>query len=173
MKPASAARLLAAGLVVQRLGEVRWAKRNEQRARAAGAVEFGASHYPAFFVLHPAWLVGLLAESRHADAPARLGWLAAVVLMQPARLLTMRLLGDQWTTRILITPGAPRVTRGIYRWAKHPAYAVVTLELLAAPIAVRAPRTAVLATVANAILLGRFRIPAENEAERTRTPATG
>ncbi|MDO9353039.1 MAG: isoprenylcysteine carboxylmethyltransferase family protein [Solirubrobacteraceae bacterium] len=163
------ARLLATGLVVQRLGEVRYAKGNERAARAQGAVEHGARHYPAFFVLHPAWLAGLLWESRHEERPVRAGWLALTLLAQPARVATMRALGQQWTTRILITPGAPRIARGPYRWMRHPAYAVVTAELVAAPLAVRAPRTAIIATVANALLLGLVRIPAEEAAERTRT----
>lgn len=163
------ARLLAAGLIVQRLGEVRYAKGNERAARAAGAVEHGARHYPAFFVLHPAWLAGLLWESRAADRPVQLPWLLLTLLAQPARIATMRALGPQWTTRILITPGAPRISTGPYRWFRHPAYAVVTAELVAAPLAVRAPRTAVLATIANVALLGLVRIPAETRAERTRT----
>ncbi len=61
-----------------------------------------------------------------------------------------------------------RVLR-LYRLTPHPAYAAVTLELLAAPLAVRAPRTAALATIANAALLGLVRIPAEQRAELTRT----
>lgn len=171
-----AARAIVAGLIVQRLGEVRFAKANEQAARAAGAVEHGAGHYPLFFVLHPAWLVGLLWESRQQTEPVRLGWLAVALLAQPARIATMRALGPQWTTRILITPGAPRVASGLYRWTRHPAYMTVTAELLATPMAVRAPRTALLGTIANALLLGLIRIPAENRAEATRTvtePAGG
>lgn len=167
-----AARAIVAGLIAQRLGEVRFAKANERAARAAGAVEHGAGHYPLFFVLHPAWLAGLLWESRRETRPVRLGWLAVSLLAQPARIATMRALGPQWTTRILITPGAPRITTGLYRFTRHPAYATVTAELLATPLAVRAPRTALLGTIANALLLGLVRIPAENRAEATRTATT-
>lgn len=169
MKPWNAARIVVAALVAQRLGEVRMAKANERAARAAGAVEHGAGHYPLFFVLHPAWLVGMLIESRRATGRVRLGWLALAVLAQPARIATMRALGPQWTTRILITPGAPRITSGLYRWTRHPAYAAVTVELLATPLALRAPRTALLGSAANAALLGLIRIPAETRAEQTRT----
>lgn len=169
MSPTWVARALAAALVVLRLGEIRFAKRNERTAREAGAVEFGARHYPLFFVLHPAWLAGILVESRGAEGRVRPGWLALAILAQPARLATMRALGPQWTTRVLITPGLPRVEAGPYRWIRHPAYAVVTAELLAAPLAVRADRTAGVASLANALLLGLVRIPAENRAELTRT----
>mgnify|MGYP001028231444 CR=1 FL=1 len=162
-------RLLAAGLIASRLSEVRLAKRNEAAARAAGATEHGKGHYPAFFVLHPAWLAGILAESSGAAQPPRLAWLAAGAVASPVRWATMRALGDQWTTRILITPGRAAVRTGLYRFTPHPAYAAVTLELLALPMAVRAPRTAALATIANALLLGLARIPAERRAELTRT----
>ncbi|MDQ8046746.1 MAG: isoprenylcysteine carboxylmethyltransferase family protein [Solirubrobacteraceae bacterium] len=162
---------IAGALVVQRLGEVRFAKGNERAARERGAVEFGARHYPLFFVLHPAWLVGLVAESRAAGRRVSPGWLAAAILMQPLRVSTMRLLGPQWTTRVLITPGARRVDRGLYRWFKHPAYAAVTVELLATPLAVGARRTALGGSVANLALLGLLRLPAERRAEATRTPA--
>jgi methyltransferase len=160
---------IAAALVVQRLGEVRFAKGNERAARAAGAVEHGAGHYPLFFVLHPLWLLGLVVESRRAGRPVRFGWLALAALAQPVRISTMKLLGPQWTTRVLITPGAPRVTRGLYRFTRHPAYAAVTVELLATPLAVGARGTALGASVANAALLGLLRIPAEERAEQTRS----
>ena len=169
MTTRQAARALVAGFVVQRLSEVRLAKRNEQAARDAGAVEHGAAHYPAFFVLHPTWLVCMLVESADEQRPPRWGWLALALAMQPVRWATMRTLGPQWTTRILITPGAPRIESGLYRLTNHPAYAAVTTELLAAPLGLRAPRTAAAATIANALLLGLVRIPAEQRAEATRT----
>ncbi|MEH3052825.1 MAG: isoprenylcysteine carboxylmethyltransferase family protein [Patulibacter minatonensis] len=163
-----AAQAVVAALVASRLSEVRLAERNERAARAAGAVEHSAGHYPAFFLLHPAWLVGMLAEPGERATPPRLGWLALAAAAQPVRWWTMRALGQQWTTRILITPGAERVTSGPYRLTPHPAYLAVTAELLAAPLAVRAPRTAIAASVANALLLGLVRIPAERRAEATR-----
>src|SRR4051794_28963987 len=102
MTPRIAARLIVGALIAQRLSEVRMAKANERAARAAGAVEHGARHYPLFFVLHPAWLVGMLVESNRADGRVRLGWLAVSLLAQPVRIATMRALGPQWTTRVLI-----------------------------------------------------------------------
>ncbi|MBO9532193.1 MAG: hypothetical protein J7513_04370 [Solirubrobacteraceae bacterium] len=170
MTSRQAGRIAAAGLILSRLAEVRLAKRNEVAAREAGAVEYGAGHYPAFFVLHPAWLAGFLAESGREARPVRLGWLLAGAAASPVRWATMRALGDQWTTRVLIRPDRAAVRTGLYRFTPHPAYAAVTLELLAVPMAVRAPRTALIASVANAVLLGVVRIPAEHRAELTRTP---
>ncbi len=162
------ARLLCAALVAQRLGEIRLAKDNERLAVAAGAVEFGRSHYAAFWVLHPVWLAGLLWESRHETRSPQLGWLGLALLAQPVRMMTMRALGPQWTTRVLVTPEAEPVTTGLYRLTAHPAYLAVTAELLAAPLAARAWRTASLGSLANAALLLAFRLPAERAAMRSR-----
>jgi methyltransferase len=161
------ARPLVGALVAVRLAEMRLARRNERTLRAAGAVEHGAGHYPAFFVLHPLWLLGMLVEPRPGHARPRWTLLAALAGTQAVRMWTMRSLGEQWTTRILVAPDRGRVSDGPYRWLRDPAYAAVTVELACAPLAVRAPRTAVLAGLANAALLA-VRIPAEHRAESTR-----
>jgi len=49
--------VLFTGIVGQRLLELRVAKRNEAWAREQGAQEYGAGHYPLFFVLHTGWLL--------------------------------------------------------------------------------------------------------------------
>jgi hypothetical protein len=64
----SLCRRLVLLVLVQRLGEVAWARRNERRLRAAGADEVGARHYPLFFLLHGSWLA-VLALLVPADAP--------------------------------------------------------------------------------------------------------
>jgi methyltransferase len=165
------ARPLVAALIAMRLAEMRLARRNEKTLRAAGAVEHGTGHYPVFFVLHPLWMLGMLVEPRPQDTRPRWALLAALAGTQAVRLWTMRSLGEQWTTRILITPGRDRVSDGPYRWMRDPAYAAVTVELACAPLAVRAPRTALLAGSANAALLA-IRIPAEHRAESTRGERT-
>ncbi|AWN24569.1 hypothetical protein DKM44_08350 [Deinococcus irradiatisoli] len=153
-----------AALTAQRLLEVRHARRNEAWARANGAVEYGAAHYPLFFVLHPAWLLGLLLEGRRSRGEVRWSWLVLALLLQPLRYWIIRTLGRQWNTRILIVPNAGRVTGGPFKYLKHPNYTVVAAELLSVPLSVGAPRTALLATVFNAALLLLIRLPAENRA---------
>ncbi|MFI7589223.1 isoprenylcysteine carboxylmethyltransferase family protein [Spongisporangium articulatum] len=167
LSAARVARPVVAALVAARLAELRVARRNEAALRATGAREHGAAHFPAFFVLHPAWLLGMLFEPRPDEARPRWPLLAALAGTQAVRMWTMRTLGEQWTTRILITPGRERVTGGPYRWLRDPAYAAVAVEVVCAPLALRAPRTALAAGLANAALLA-IRIPAEHRAESTR-----
>jgi methyltransferase len=157
---------LVGGLVAQRLLELRVARSNERWAREHGATEYGREHYPLFFALHAGWLLGTLLEGRRTHAEVRFGWLALLLLVQPARYWVIRTLGRQWNTRILIVPGARRVTGGPFRFLRHPNYAVVAAELLAAPLAVGAPRTALVGSLLNAALLLLIRIPAEERALR-------
>jgi methyltransferase len=156
--------LLIAFVAVQRVLELRVARANERWARAHGAAEYGRSHYPLFFVLHPAWLLCIAVEGRRSRGPWNIPALLAFALAQPLRYWVIRTLGPYWNTRILIVPGGTRVSGGPFRYMTHPNYAVVALEIASAPLAVGAWRTALAFTVLNAALLLLIRIPAEERA---------
>ncbi|OOV15329.1 isoprenylcysteine carboxylmethyltransferase family protein [Deinococcus sp. LM3] len=164
MKARSLAGGLLAFLTAQRLLELRVARRNEAWAREQGAVEYGQEHYPLFFVLHPAWMIFTFLEGRAAGGRVNVPALLLFLLAQPLRYWVIRTLGRYWNTRILIVPGGQRVTGGPFRYLRHPNYAVVALELAAAPLAVGAWRTALAFTLLNAALLLGIRIPAEERA---------
>jgi methyltransferase len=155
---------LVAALLLQRVLELRVARRNEAWARSQGGQEYGREHYPLFFVLHTGWLLGTLLEGRRARGPVRVGWLLLLLAAQPLRYWVIRTLGRQWNTRILIVPGAGRVTGGPFAHLDHPNYAVVALEMLSTPLTVGAWRTALIGSLLNAALLRFIRIPAEERA---------
>ena len=73
--------------------------------------------------------------------------------MEAGRVWVVASLGRYWTTRILTIPDAPLVSRGPYRWFRHPNYLIVTLEIALLPLALGAWETAVVFSVLNAILL--------------------
>ena len=77
----------------------------------------------------------------------------------------VRTLGERWNVRIVVLPGQPPVSSGIYRWLPHPNYLAVALEFVAAPLMFGAWRTAVICTVLNALAMA-VRIPAEVRALR-------
>lgn len=157
---------LVLGLILQRLLELRLARENERWARENGAVEYGQGHYWTFFVLHPAWLLCTLLEGRASRGKVNGLALAGLLLLQPLRYWVIRTLGRYWNTRILIVPGGQRVKGGPFRLIKHPNYAVVALELAAAPLTVGAWRTALVFSLLNAALLLLVRIPGEEAALR-------
>ena len=148
-------------LIVQRLAELAWAQRNTARLRAAGGVEFGATHYPFMVALHAFWLLGLWFAGY--DRPVDPAWLAVFVLLQAGRLWVLVSLGGRWTTRVIVLPGAAPVARGPYRWFRHPNYWVVVLEIAVVPLALGLPLFALAFSLANAALLA-VRIRVENRA---------
>ena len=152
---------LVAFLVVQRLAELGFAQWNTARLRAAGGVEFGATHYPLMVALHAFWLLGLwmLGHGQPVDPL----WLALFMLLQAGRLWVIASLRSRWTTRVIVQPGAAPVARGPNRWLRHPNYAVVVLEIAVVPLALGLPLFALVFSLANAALLA-WRIRVENQA---------
>jgi methyltransferase len=155
--------LLAAA---QRLFELRLAQRNERRARARGAVEWGRGHYPIIVGLHSLWLVSTLVEGLLRGPVFPVYWPAALalfLLVQPLRYWAILSLGESWNTKILVVPGAKPVRSGPYRYLSHPNYVVVVVEILTFPLIFGAWLTALAFTLLNAAVL-RVRIREENRA---------
>ena len=145
-------------VALQRLAELGYARRNARRLLAAGGVEHGAGHYPLFVALHGAWLVALFVLVP-AEAPADWGLLGLYGLLQLGRLWVIASLRGHWTTRVIVVPGAPLVTRGPYRFLRHPNYLVVALEIPVLPLAFGAWQIALVFGLANlALLAHRIRV---------------
>ena len=159
--------LLVAVVGLERIAELVVSKRNLAWSRARGGVEFGSGHYPAMVILHTGLLLGCLAEVFWLDRPflPMLGWpmLAVVIAAQALRWWCIATLGQQWNTRVVVVPGAPRVTGGPYRLMSHPNYVAVIVEGIALPLVHSAWITACVFTVLNAVLL-TTRISTENAA---------
>lgn len=162
--------LSLAGLIaLQRILEMAVAQRNRQWLLALGAVEYGARHYPLFFLLHGFWFLGWIVEALGSEPELSALWPAWLVLFLAAQVLRywcIRSLGRCWNTRILVVPGATKVCQGPYRYLPHPNYVAVAVELLAVPMVFNCWVTASIATSANAILLLGIRIPQEEAALR-------
>lgn len=160
--------ILVAAVAGERLVELAVAQRNASWAFAHGGVESGRGHYPAMVALHTGLLAACVAEAFWSGRPfdARWGWaaLAAVLASQALRWWCVTTLGPRWNTRIIVVPGLDLVARGPYRWLRHPNYVAVALEGAALPLVHSAWLTAAAFTVLNAVLLLRFRIPAEERA---------
>jgi len=159
--------LLIAAVAGERVAELVVSNRNLAWSRTRGGIEFGAGHYPVMVVLHTGLLVGCLAEVIWLHRPflPALGWpmLVIVVAAQVLRWWCITTLGRQWNTRVVVVPGAPRVSGGPYRVIPHPNYVAVIAEGVALPLVHTAWITALVFTVLNAALL-TTRITAENNA---------
>jgi methyltransferase len=151
-------------VTLQRLGELVLARRNTERLKARGAIEFDPEHYLLIVLVHTAWLATLWILGRDQDVNR---WLLAVfVLLQGIRLWVLATLGSRWTTRIMILPGEPLIASGPYRYFSHPNYAVVVGEIAVLPLMLHLPVVAVVFTLLNAVVLV-IRIRAEARALAT------
>ena len=166
MSPAELVPVVVLGLVsLQRLGELWLSRRNTARLLADGAHEVGASHYPMIVALHAAWIAGLwfvvLARAPVMIVGTDWFWRGAFAVLQLGRTWVISSLGDRWTTRIIVLPGAPLVTTGPYRFTPHPNYWVVAGEIATLPLAFGLPWFALVFSGLNAVvMLIRIRIEA-------------
>jgi methyltransferase len=153
--------LLLVYLTVQRVAELWWAKQNERRLLAASGIECGRSHLALMVLLHASWIVGLwVLAYDHSIDPALLG---LFVVIQAARFWVLATLGRRWTIRVIVVPGEKLVTRGPYRFLRHPNYAVVAGEIAVVPLALGLLVYALVFSILNAAVLA-LRISAENAA---------
>ena len=167
--------VLVALVGLERLAELVVSKRNAAWSlEQPGAFETGRGHYPVMVVLHTGLLVGMLVEAwlvRPDVAPALAAtMLVLVVASQALRWWCIATLGRRWNTRVIVVPGLPLVRSGPYRYLSHPNYVAVVVEGFALPLVHAAWATALVFTVANAVLLS-VRLRVENAALATVTSA--
>jgi methyltransferase len=158
--------IMAVVIALQRLSELWLATVNRRWLVQQGAQEFGAGHYPLFFILHGGWLAGWCSEAILQGADLSLLWplwIAVWAGAQGLRYWCIFSLGRHWNTRILVIPGKELVCRGPYRYCRHPNYLAVTSETLAVPLIFGAWYTAAVFTVLNSLLLLMIRIPQEEK----------
>ena len=165
--PERAYLFLLALVAIERVFELFISRHNAARAFSRGAIEVGRSHYRIMAMLHTLFLASCAAESIfvvHAISPLMsTAALLSAIAAQFLRYAAVVTLGQRWNTRIIVMPGAIPVTRGLYRWIRHPNYLAVVIEIAALPMIRGCWITAVVFTIANALLLA-VRIPAEERA---------
>lgn len=141
----------------ERVAELAVSQRHAAALRRRGGVESGQGHFPVMVALHAALLAGCVAEplALHRSFVPALGWpmIAVVVAANTLRWWCVATLGERWSARVIVIPGAPLVRTGPYRWFAHPNYVAVVIEGAALPLAGSAWITACAFTVLNAALL--------------------
>ncbi len=157
----TAAFLILAFVTLQRLAELVIARRNTRALLAKGAHEGAPGPYPLIVAVHALWLAGLwwLAPGKPILWPL----IAVFAMLQLARLWVLATLGERWTTRIIILPGAPLVEGGPFRFVRHPNYLIVILEIAILPLAFGLWQVALIFSLLNAVAL-TIRIRAEERA---------
>ena len=115
------------------LAELALSRRNERLLFARGAV---APPDPVFRIMrwaYPGTFLAMAAEGAIAGSEPDTLALTGVTVLAAAKVLkfwAIARLGTRWTYRVLVIPGAPRITSGPYRWMRHPNYVGVVGELV-------------------------------------------
>lgn len=148
---------VCAAMGAARLGELAFSRRNIAEAGPTTEGEWSRRTYPLMVLLHTVVIVGTFLAGR--DRPSRF-WLTVLLAVQPLRAWVIFTLGRRWNTRAAVPEQMDLVTSGPYRFIRHPNYTVVSVELLALPLAFGLPLLAAFASIANAALLA-LRIPEE------------
>jgi methyltransferase len=144
-------------VALQRLAELRLSRRNEKQLRKLGAREHAPGHFVAMQLLHTLWLVSVVLEVTLLRPPFQ-PWVSVPAALcfgigQCLRYAAIKALGGRWSVRILTLPGAAPIAQGVYRYLRHPNYLGVVLEIAALPLMHSAWRSALVFSLANAVLL--------------------
>src|SRR6202167_2178388 len=160
-------------IACERIAELVVSARHATGLLRRGGVEYGFGHFPVMIALHVALLAGCVLEPvlGHRTFIPALGWpmLALTVAANALRWWCIATLGERWTARVIVLPGAPLVRSGPYRWFRHPNYVAVIIEGAALPLTGSAWITACAFTVLNAALLS-VRIRCETKALAAAAP---
>ena len=148
------------------IAEARRAAANERAQFARGGVEPDGDVYLAMRVAYPAAFAAMLVEGLARGAPPLPLVAAGAMVFVAAKALkwwAIATLGPSWTFRVIVVPKTALVTRGPYRFLRHPNYVAVVGEFVSVALATGAIVAGPIAT-AVFLLLIRRRIAAEERA---------
>ncbi|MDJ0903221.1 MAG: isoprenylcysteine carboxylmethyltransferase family protein [Xenococcus sp. MO_188.B8] len=154
-------------IILQRFFELRHSQRNAAYILAQGGRQHGDNFLGIVKLLQVSWWLTMIVEVWLLDRPFRPALavcaLIAIFAGQVLRYLSMRSLKWRWTLAIMTVPNEPVVDSGPYTYIRHPNWLGVILEIAGLPLIHGAYLTAIIFSVANAILMSK-RIQTEEQA---------
>jgi methyltransferase len=145
-------------LGLQRLAEVWISRKNSAWMRAHGGHESGAETFKIAVSVSVVFFLGIPIEAAIRKTQIVPYWpvlFAVCVIAQAVRVWTMRALGRYWNVRVWTIPGGTLITKGPYRWLRHPNYLAVIAEMIAVPWIIQAYATGILCLLAYLFFLKR------------------
>lgn len=150
---------LIALISVTRLIELNISKRHRAQLLERGARAIRERAFSFMVIVHVAILLGCILEVALLDrvAPLWLGLVAAlsVVLANALRLWAISSLGMHWNVQVVDSTAMGIVSRGPYRFIRHPNYVAVFAELTFLPLVHGAWITALVGTALHIVVLYR------------------
>jgi methyltransferase len=150
---------LLALVALLRFAELRISARNQRRLAAQGVAKIAEPHFRWMVLLHAGVLIFAALEVvllRRPLIPALAVTMGALFLL--ANLLrwwVIATMAEHWNVQVMASARLGVVTRGPYRWVRHPNYVAVFTELIALPMIHTAWITAIAAGVGNTWILSR------------------
>jgi len=158
--------LTLAAILVLMAGEAALSAHNEVALRAKGASEPPDDVYRTMRWAYPGCFLAIALEGAITGPASRdlmVMGLAVFGLAKALKISAITALGERWTFRVLVPPGATLVAHGPYRLIRHPNYVAVIGELIGMAMIVWAPVTGALALAGFGSLIWR-RIRVEDRA---------
>ena len=151
--------VLLAIVALLRLYELRISRRHQQDMVAQGASKVEEPRFRWMVVLHTGVLIGAACEVVFLHRPF-IPVLAAVcfvifIAANAVRWWVIRTLGEHWNVQVMNSTGLGVVTRGPFRYVRHPNYAAVFVEMLVLPLIHTAWITSVVGSAAHVLVLSQ------------------
>lgn len=147
-----------------RIGELIHSRSNELWLRKHGGIEYGKKHYPFMIALHVSFFISLILEYYITGSTFfSLPLLILFFVILAIKVWVISTLGKFWSTKIYRISSQPLVRKGIYKYVKHPNYAIVIAEIAIIPLIFGLFYTAVIFSFLNCVML-YVRIKEENKA---------
>ena len=154
--------LVVVAVFVPMLIEAARAARNERAQRARGGIEPDDDVYELMRVAYPAAFLVMMGEAVLRSAPPPAVVVLGSTVFAGSKMLkwwAILALEQAWTFRVIVVPDATLVSRGPYRFVRHPNYIGVVGELASVALMTGAVVSGPIAIVLfTALLVKRIRV---------------
>jgi methyltransferase len=151
--------LFLATVGLGRLVEMGISLRHQRALAARGAMKIAEPHFRWMVLLHGGVLVGAALEvwllARPFIPALAIPMIALFALSNALRWWVIRAMPEHWNVQVVDSLELGVVSRGPFRWSRHPNYLAVFVELLAVPLIHTAWLTALLGGLAHIWVLRR------------------
>src|SRR3972149_1693182 len=145
-------------IVLQRLAELVYAKRNEKYLLLRGAVEYDKKGYKLIVIMHTCFFISLILEKIYFKRELSEYWIIFLIIFAAAqmlRYLAIVSLGKFWNTKIIVLSGSSLIKKGPYSFLKHPNYIAVITEIFVIPLVFSCYITCIFFSILNIFVIIR------------------
>jgi methyltransferase len=148
---------LLLAVAAMRIFELRLSKKHQQDMTARGASKVKDPNFRWMAMFHTIVLIAAGAEVIFFHRPfipaLAVPMIALFIFANIVRWWVIRTLGEHWNVQVMDSTRLGVITRGPFRYVRHPNYAAVFIEMIALPLIHTAWITAMAGAIAHIIVL--------------------